>query len=142
MVLSAVDVVDLQLFLMDGVRRYVDASAVASVDSDDALASAAALDYALLLSSERANEPLDDSAPVAQSVRSTMARAARAALGLIAQIVRGPEDRFTDFVSRYGRVDGIFATLEALRRRGVIADDEVAFRALTLASDVLARRTR
>lgn len=142
MILSAIDVVDLQFFLMDGVRRYVVATGDANAVADDLLASAAALDYALLLSSERANEPLDDAMPIARSIRETMARAALAALDLIATIVAGPRDPFAEFARRHVGIDGIFATIASLRARGAIVDDRVAFRALTLADESIARRNR
>ncbi len=143
MILSAVDVVDLQFFLMDGARRYVATTGVVGPVADDLLASAAALDYALLLSSEHASDPLDDTLPVAQSIRATMARAALAALALIETIVHGDDGEFEAFAARHpGRSDGIFSTIASLRARGVIVDDDVAFRALTLADDVLRRRSR
>lgn len=142
MILSAADVVDLQFFLMDGARRYVATTGTSDAGTLDLLASAAALDYALLLASERANETLDDAAPVAASIRSTMARAGNAALDLIAAVVVGPRDGFDDFIGRHGGPGGIFATLAMLRARGAIVDDGVAFRTLTLADDVLARRNR
>lgn len=140
MILSAVDVVELQYFLMDGARRYVATSGTVDAVADDVLASAAALDYALLLSSEHGNETLDDDLPVAASIRSTMERAALAALDLIEELLAGPPGALRDFHARHGTREGIFATIAALRTRGVIASDTVAFRCLTIASDVLARR--
>jgi hypothetical protein len=69
-----------------------------------------------------------------------MERAALAALDLIEELLAGPPDALRDFHARHGTREGIFATIAALRTRGVIASDAVAFRCLTVASDVLARR--
>lgn len=139
--LGAERVADLQFFLMDAARRYVAASGAAA-GADDLLASAAALDYALLLSSQRADEILDDALPVAAGVRDTMARGARAALDVIAGMVRAPDDAFDDFARRHVRAGGIFEVLMELRESGVIVADDVVFRALTLGSDVAERIAR
>ena len=142
MILSAIDVVELQYFLMDGARRYVVATGELCASADELLASAAALDYALLLSSEGASESIDDSAPVACTIRATMARAARAALDLVATILDACETEFVSFAKSHGSADGIFGTLASLRARGAIVDDDITFRALTLANDVMVRRER
>lgn len=138
--LSASDVIDLQFFLMDGARRYVSKKPGATAGAGDLLASAAALDYALLFSSERANEPLDDEAPVAESLRTTMARAVTAALDLVESVLAGPNAELADFTTRQGR--SIFATIATLRARGLVSNDDIAFRALTLAHDARGRRCR
>ena len=140
MILSAIDVVELQYFLMDGARRYVATSGTIDAVADDLLASAAALDYALLLSSEHANETLDDDLPVAASIRSTLERAALAALDIVDELLAGPPDALREFLARHGPREGIFATIATLRVRGALTSDIVAFRALTVASDVLGRR--
>ena len=140
MILCAVDVVELQYFLMDGARRCVAASGTVDAVADDLLASAAALDYALLLASEHANETLDDDLPVAASIRSTLERAALAALDLIDELLAGPPEGFRDFLRRHGTREGIFVTIATLRARGAIVSDAVAFRTITVASDVFARR--
>lgn len=140
MILAAGDIVDLQFFLMDGAKRYVDASSSGVSASDDLLASAAALDYALLLSTERTDEVLDDDAPVTQGVRETMTRASLAALDLIERIRDAPDATFADFALRHVRPGGIFDVLGALRTRGVVRANDVAFRLVTVANDVHTRR--
>jgi len=140
-ILAAQDVVDLQFFLMDGVKRYIHGSGQDGAAADDLLASAAALDYALLLSSERANEALDPEAPVAQSVRETMTRASLAALDLVDRLVRAPDEQFSDFVHRLAR-GGIFEVLQALRARDVVTGCDIAFRTVTATSDIAERRRR
>lgn len=142
MILAAQDVVDLQFFLMDGVKRYIHGSGQDGAAADDLLARAAALDYALLLSSERANEALDPEAPVAQSVRETMTRASLAALDLVDRLVRAPDEQFSDFVHRHIARGGIFEVLQALRARDVVTDCDIAFRTVTATSDIAERRRR
>ncbi len=139
MILAAGDVVDLQFFLMDGAKRYVDASAG---DSGDLLASAAALDYALLLASEHGNEVIDNDAPIAVTIRETMTRASLAALHLIERLLGAPDVLFNDFVDRHIRHDDIFDVLRALRMREVVRSRDVAFRVLTATSDTVERRQR
>ena len=136
MILGAERVADLQFFLMDAAKRYVVVRDAGLAAADDLLASAAALDYALLLSSERADEILDDGLPVAAGVRDTMSRAARSALDFIEGMLAAPREAFDDFASRHVRRGGIFDVLAELRQCAVIVDDEISFRALTLASDV------
>ena len=139
MILAAGDIVDLQFFLMDGAMRYVDAQAYGISAGDDLLASAAALDYVLLLSTERTDEVLDDEAPVTQSVRETMTRAALAALDLIERMRGAPAAAFADFTTRHVRPGGIFDVLAALRTRGVVRSNDVAFRLVTASSDIQTR---
>lgn|GEM_PF-907444 len=141
MVLGAENVIDLQFFLMDTAKRYLDALD-AFAEADDLFANAAALDYALLLSSERGDEAIDDAAPVAATVRDTMTRAAGVALDFAERLLAAPPEIFADFVRRHGRDGGFFDVLAQLRERGVVTSTDVAFRALTLASDVAERRRR
>lgn len=138
--LAASDVVDLQFFLMDGAKRYADATGI--TEAGDLLASAAALDYALLLSSEHGNEPIDDRAPIAASVRETMTRASLAALDLVDRMSRAPDALFRDFANRHVRSGGIFDVLASLRKRDVVLADDVAFRILTATNDFVERRGR
>jgi hypothetical protein len=133
-------VADLQYFLMDAAKRYVLASGGRLEDADELLACAAALDYALLVASERAYELEDDAGPVAATLRETMTRAANAALDFVERMVRAPESAFDDFVERHIRAGGVFDVVRALREGGVVTAHDVAFRALTLANDILERR--
>lgn len=139
MVLAAENVTDLQYFLMDTVKRYV-AAIDAEDEADELHASAAALDYALLLSSEHADQVLDDAAPVAASVRETMTRAATVALHFARRMAAAPPRLFADFASRHARPGGIFDVLRELRERGVVTSTDVAFALLTLENDVAERR--
>ena len=136
MILSAERVCDLQFFLMDAAKRYVVARGAGVEAAHDLLASAAALDYALLLSSERADELLDDGLPIAIGVRETMVRAVRSALDFIEAMLEAPADAFEDFATRHMHPGGIFEAIAALREEGVVVADDLTFRALTLASDV------
>ena len=120
MILAAGDVIDLQFFLMDGAKRYAPALGATDAAADDLLGSAAALDYALLLSSEHADEAIDNGAPIATSIGETMTRAARAALDLIDRILVAPPDTFADFARRNVRPGGI---LDVLRRSPLVGAD-------------------
>jgi hypothetical protein len=140
-ILRASDVTDLQYFLMDAARRYVVAAGAPIETADDLLASAAALDYALLLSSEHGDEPFGGAEPVAATLRDTMTRAAVAALDFAENMRTAPQEVVDDFVDRHARAGGLFDVLQALRREDVLASGDVAFRAVTLASDLRERRT-
>jgi hypothetical protein len=139
MILAAENVVDLQFFLMDAAKHYGTASGSATATAE-LLSNAAALDYALLLSSQHADEPIDDASPIGMSVRDTMTRAASAALDFVETMLRAPDEIFDDFVERYIRVGGLFDTIRSLRERGVAGGDALAFRTLTIADSVLERR--
>jgi hypothetical protein len=141
MILRASDVTDLQYFLMDAARRYVVAADVRKDAADDLLSNAAALDYALLLSSERGDEAFDGAEPVAATLRDTMTRAAVAALDFAETMRSAPQAVLDDFVDRHARPGGLFDVLQALRREDVLASGDVAFRAVTLASDLRERRS-
>jgi hypothetical protein len=130
-ILAAENVVDLQFFLMDAAKRHV-AAGGAEATADDLLASAAALDYALLLSSQHADEPIDDTSPIGFSLRDTMTRAAASALDAIERTRPAPGDLDAWKL----RVHAVFGVIAALRERGVVTSDELGFRAITLAEDV------
>ncbi len=135
MTLRAACVVDLQYFLMDAARRY------ARVESD-LLARAAALDYALLLSSEHGDESIDDAAPVAGMIRDLMSGAASTALDLAEDMLTASDAAFSDFADRYGGPGGIFDVVRDLRDAQAIVDDGIAFRLVTLSSEITERRRR
>jgi hypothetical protein len=138
-VLGADNVTGLQFFLMDAAKRYV--AVIDAFDEwDELFASAAALDYALLLSSEHADEVIDDAAPVATTMRETMTRAAVVALRFTHRMLEAPRAVFTDFVERHIRAGGLFDVIDDLRRRGVIVSTDLTFRALMLANDIAERR--
>jgi hypothetical protein len=140
MILRAKDVVQLQYFLMDGAKRYALPSGAGLEAADDLLASAAALDYALLLASENGGEHFDDASPAAASLRESLTRAALAALDFLDRMLRAPDEAFDDFAERHVRPGGIFDVVRALREGGVLDSAGLAFRAVTVASDVLERR--
>jgi hypothetical protein len=142
MLLAAEHVADLQYFLMDAAKRYVVASGARVEDADELLSNAAALDYALLLSSEHADETLDDAAPVAETLRNTMTRAALAALDFADRMIEAPDDAFADFAGRHARRGGVFDVVRALQAGAAVTGDEVAFRLVTIASDVSERLRR
>jgi hypothetical protein len=138
-ILAAENVVDLQFFLMDAAKRYVAAGGPDRM-TDRLFGSAAALDYALLLASQNGDETLDDASAAGQSVRETMTRAAHVALDVVDRMLKARDDVFADFVERHVRAGGLFDVIAALQKRGVVTDGDVAFRTLTLASDLIERR--
>jgi len=140
-ILAAENVVDLQFFLMDSAKYYA-ATGAANGASDELLSNAAALDYALLLSSQHGDETLDDDSAVGVSLRETMTKAANAALDFVDVMLHASEDVFDDFVERQVRAGGLFETIASLRESGVATDSDLAFRALTLANDLIERRLR
>jgi hypothetical protein len=140
MILRARDVVALQHFLLDAAKRYVVASGAQLDAADDLLASAAALDYALLLTSENGDAPFDPVAPATETLRETMARAAGAALDFAEKMLSAPAPARADFIERYAGSGGLFDVLRDLRQSGALASNGLSFRALTLASDLRERR--
>ena len=128
----------LQFFLMDAAKRF----GAAGAGGESLFSSAAALDYALFFSSDRANDTLDDAVPTAAAVRETMTRAAATALDVIARLAVAPQPVFEDFVNRHVHGGGILEILRALRERGIVRDDDVAFRLLALGHDIEERRRR
>jgi hypothetical protein len=135
-ILAAEDVADLQYFLLDAAKRYVVGTTGTLDDASDLLASAAALDYVMLLSSEPATETLEDDSPIALGVRETLARAAGAALDFIETMRDAPADVRRDFMARHAGDGGVFSVLRRMRERDALTSDDVAFRKLTLASDL------
>jgi hypothetical protein len=140
MILRTRHVVDLQYFLMDAAKRYVLSSDSGIAGGDDLLASAAALDYALLVSTRQRDEPIPDHAPIVASGRDTIRRSVRATLDFIEGMLQTPHGTFADFVDRHVHPGGIFDTLRGLRDDGALQSDDLAFRALALAHEVAERR--
>ncbi len=139
MILAASDVADLQYFLLDAAKRYVVGNGGTIDDASDLLSSAAALDYVMLLASERATETIDDDTPIAAGVRETLARAANAALDFIETLSDAAPETRRDFIQRHAKDGGVFTVLRRMRERDALTNDDVAFRKLTLASDLLER---
>ncbi len=142
MILAAENVVDLQFFLMDAAKQFAASAGADASASGELLTNAAALDYALLLSSQHADEPIDDDSAVGMSVRDTMTRAANVALDFVEIVLRSPDDVFDAFVERHVRAGGPFEVIKELRDRGVASGDDLAFRMLTIANDLIERRRR
>jgi hypothetical protein len=139
-ILAAENVVDLQYVLMDAAKRLVGAGD-AQAEADELLSNAAALDYALVLASQHADEEMDPESAVGSAVRDTMTRAASAALDAIERMSRSRDDvACGEFVERHTRPGGVLDVLRELRARGVTYGDELAFRTLTIASDAAERR--
>jgi hypothetical protein len=138
-ILAASDVADLQYFLLDAAKRYVVGNGGTIDDASDLLSSAAALDYVMLLASERATETIDDDTPIAAGVRETLARAANAALDFIETLSDAAPETRRDFIKRHAKDGGVFTVLRRMRERDALTNDDVAFRKLTLASDLLER---
>jgi len=138
-ILAAGDVADLQYFLLDAAKRYVVEVTGRTEDASDLLSSAAALDYVMLLSSEAATETIDDASPMAAGVRETLARAANAALDFIETMQTAPPEIRSDFIARHAKDGGVFSVLRRMRESDALTNDDVAFRKLTLASDLLER---
>jgi hypothetical protein len=138
-ILAAGDVADLQYFLLDAAKRYVVEVSGNVDDAGDLLSSAAALDYVMLLSSEPATETIDDESPIAAGVRESLARAANAALDFIETMRKAPPEIRSDFIARHAKEGGVFSVLRRMRESNALTNDDVAFRKLTLASDLLER---
>ena len=136
MILTVENVSGLQRFLLDAAKRYVVPRTGSADAAADLLAAAASLDYVLVLASEHADQTLVEDSPIASGVRETLARAAHAALSFVEAMLQAPAEIFSDFAARHLQRDGIFEVLRALRAGGAIDDGEVAFRDLTLRSDV------
>jgi hypothetical protein len=124
---------------MDAAKRYAVAIGAQPDAADDLLASAAALDYPVMLSKESGDERAEPSGETESALREILTRAAIAALNFTERMLRAPDDAFDDFVERHVKGGGIFELLRSLRRDGAIASDDVGFRAVTLSSDVLER---
>ncbi len=139
-ILAAENVVDLQYALMDAAKRLV-AAGGAQAEADELLSNAAALDYALVLASQHADEEMDPASAVGCAVRDTMTSAAGAVLDALERMIRSRDDAACrEFVERHTRPGGVLDVLRELRARGVADGDELAFRTLTIASDAAERR--
>ena len=138
MKLAAERVKELQFFLIDAAKRYVAFSGAKLPAAGELLSCAAALDYVLLISSERPLEIAGSDDAVSSGVRETTERAAVAALDFIDTMLAAPDDLFDDFVERHVRAGRIFETFRALRDD--VLTENVAFRIVTTASDLLDRR--
>ena len=118
MILAAENVVDLQFFLLDAARQYGRTRGL-EVVTGDLLASAAALDYALLLSSQAADEPIEDASPMGLTLRETMTRARPTSpSNFVEAILRASDSVFDDFVERHIRVGGLFDVIKGVARPG------------------------
>jgi hypothetical protein len=133
------DVADLQFVLMDAARRPGAAALAPPGLREEMLASAAGLDYVLMLASGDGG-PFDGSGPQAAAVSDAMTRAATAALDFAAVLLAEPGAAAEDFLERRVRETGLFELVRALRDAGVVVSDELSFRALTLAHDVRLKR--
>ncbi len=140
--LAAARVKELQFFLIDAAKRYVASSSPGLKGAGELLSSAAALDYVLLVASERPSDLVDGTHAIAAGIRETTLRATTAALDFIERMVEAPDDIFEDFIERHVRVGGIFETFRALRRDDVLQSSDVAFRIIVAASDLLDRKRR
>jgi hypothetical protein len=127
---------------MDVAKRYAVTDGERSSVADALLSRAASLDYALLLSSEHGNEPLEAADAVAATIRDTMTQAVSAALDFARSMNAAPRDAFEDFAQRYLRPGGIFETLRCLRENDVVISSDIVFAELTVASDLFERRER
>lgn len=138
--LAAERVKELQYFLMDAAKRYAAPHGTGKCGPGELLSNAAALDYLLLLSSERPGELADSSSPVVAGVRETTQRAVLAALDVGAAMLAAPDDIFSDFFERHVREGKIFETFRALRESGVLTSNDVAFRVVTTENDLRERK--
>jgi len=135
-ILTVENVSGLQRFLLDATKRYVVPRTGSVEAAADLLTAAASLDYVLVLASEQSAETLVEDSPIASGVRETLARAAHAALSFVEAMLQAPPEIFEDFAVRHLQSRGIFDVLRALRDGGALNDGEVAFRDLTLRSEV------
>lgn len=142
MTLAPGSVKALQFFLLDAAKRYARPSGAGLGVAADLLSSAAALDYVLLLASERPGEMLDSRSAVADGVRETMTRATLAALAFIRTMLSAPETDFDDFIERHIERECIFKTFRTLSQGGALTPGDIDFALLTTASDMRDRTSR
>lgn len=122
------DVVDLQALLMGGVRQYR-AQAEVARQAPQLLASAAALDYVLMLATHTAGTPVP-AAQAERAIRDGVARAVDDALQLLRAIADTKESAARAFVR-----DGLPTLRKAIEAQA-LADDERRFALIALAGDV------
>jgi hypothetical protein len=139
MKLAAERVKELQYFLMAAAHGDVASQRSGGPSVEALLASAAALDYVLLLCSERPDELVDPGSTALVSVREAMLRAMHLALGVVAATLETPNDTFAQFAERHVRAGRIFETLYAISKSDVVVADDVAFEIITSASDLFDR---
>jgi hypothetical protein len=126
----ALNVVGVQALLMSGVRDYRALAAVARHESQ-LLASAAALDYVLMLATQTAGAPVP-AAQADRAIRDGLARAVDDALLLLRAIAAARDSAAHAFV-RNG-----LATLRAAIDAEALADDNRRFALIALADEVSA----
>lgn len=119
--------VGLQSLLMTGIRNYAADPAVATL-THRVLATAASLDYVLMLATDTAGTriPPDDAA---RAIHDGFTRAVDDGLGLLRAIVRLDESQAGSFVK-----DGL-RTLRAAIEVEALADDERRFALIVLATE-------
>lgn len=124
----ALSVVALQALLMNGVRNYrADAAVAAQIER--ALATAASLDYVLMLATDSAGTrlPADD---VRRAIRDGFARAVDDALPFLRAVAQVDDAAARSFVREGLRIVRSAIEAEAL------ADDDRTFALIALAADV------
>ncbi len=136
MTLAPAAVVELQRFLIEAAKASVQRSGPSRAEL---LASAAALDYSLMLASERPAELTSDDAPATAGVRDALTHGARLALDVAAAFdaANDADDAFYRGELGSGR---IFAALRELRICGAVTASDVTFRSVTTAEDLVVRR--
>jgi hypothetical protein len=143
MTLEAVRVAELQGFLLDAAKRYVIPRRGRPADADELLGSAAALDYVLVMSSTGESDPSAFAPATVASLRSTLNRAVSVAFDFIESMLEQRNDAFEDFYKRHMLgANRIWPTIDALEAGGAIDDQNLRFRRLTLANDLLERVRR
>ncbi len=143
MTLDAARVAELQGFLLDAAKRYVIPRRGKPEDADDLLASAAALDYVLVMSSQNESDPSAFAPATVASLRSTLNRAVAVAFDFIDTMLEQRNDAFEDFYGRHMRGEHrIWPTIDALEASGAIDDPNLRFRRLTLGNDMIERARR
>lgn len=115
---------------MSGVRDYRGLGAVAPLESG-ALASAAALDYVLMLATQTAHAPIP-AAEADRAIRDGIARAVDDALLLLRAIAAAPHGTARAFVR-----DGLHTVKAAMQAEG-LTDHQRRFAVIALAADVSA----
>ncbi len=124
----ALNVVALQALLMSGVRDYRELDGVTS-HTHRALATAASLDYVLMLATETAGTRIP-AADAQRAIRDGFARAIDDALVLLSAIAQRKDARARAFAR-----DGLRTVRGAIAAES-LADDERAFTLIALASDL------
>lgn len=136
MILRAEYVVRLQHFLMDTARRY----GLEDDPGNERLSSAAGLDYVLLVCSHHPGGAVADEEPGVAASCEAVGRAVEAVLDVCEHTLLAPEGVFADLSHRYTGERNVLDAVRGLHNDGVLTDERLQFRILTLRHEIAERR--